>query len=214
MNFKIVTRSARLMCVESLIGCNQQASSTMFPFTPSATPVTTELASTQIFILLPSMHQSPPTASDLHTLAIVSASTRHRETSLTSSSQFLVSALVWHLINAVATLSQLHTGEWPTSFPHRENMCRQVTVQVGVGDFWTLTSLFPSELVFPFPDLQTRNLSPVSQDLYRLIHNLQCCRMCAAETLRFTRLIHNLQCCRMCAAETLRFTKKNVINIC
>ena len=53
---------------------NQQASSTMLPYTPSATPVATEVAYTQTVILLPFTHQSPLTQSDLHTLAIVSTS--------------------------------------------------------------------------------------------------------------------------------------------
>ena len=120
-----------------------------------------ELVSTQTFISLPFMHQSSLTGSDSHTLAIVSVSIWQREAFLTSSSQFLVSALAWHLINAVATLSQPHTEKWPTSFPHREN----VPTGYYVGDFWNLTCPFPSEGVILFPDLQTQNLGPVSQSL-------------------------------------------------
>ena len=41
----------------------------------------------------------------------------------------VLSALAWHLINTVVTLSQPHTGKSPTSFPHTKNIYRQVTMQ-------------------------------------------------------------------------------------
>ncbi len=60
----------------------------------------------------------------------------------------VLSTLAWRLINTVTTLSWPHTGKWPTSFPHSEN----VTTGYYVGDFWNLTSLFPSEGII-FSDL-------------------------------------------------------------
>ena len=70
---RAASSSARLMCLASLVGCSQQASSMTVPFISNATPVATELASTQTVISLPSIHQFPPTGSASRTLVKVSA---------------------------------------------------------------------------------------------------------------------------------------------
>ena len=79
--------SARLMYRASLIGRNQQASSTMLSFTPSATPVAMELASTQTLISSPSMHLSPLTRSNSYSSHCFYQHTT--ESSLISSLQLL-----------------------------------------------------------------------------------------------------------------------------
>ena len=69
---RATSSSARLMCWASLIGRSQHSSSMTVPFVSNATPVATELASTQTVISLPSVHQFPPTGSASRTLVKVS----------------------------------------------------------------------------------------------------------------------------------------------
>ena len=97
------------------------------PFISNATPVATQLTSTQTVISLPSIQQFPPTGSASRTLVKVSANIWQREVFLILSSQPFVTAVARCLINATATLSHTHTGKWPTSFPQRENKHRRIS---------------------------------------------------------------------------------------
>ena len=132
---RVASSSARLMCWASLIGRSQHASSMTIPFVSNATPVATELASTQTVISLPSVHQFPPMGSASHSLVKVSANIWLREAFLILSSQPLVTAVAKCFINATATLSHPHTGKWPTSFPQRENTRRRVNL-LGISGIW------------------------------------------------------------------------------
>ena len=70
---------------------------------------------------------------------------------------FIVPVLAWCLKNAVATLSQVHTRKWPTSFPHRENMCWRVTMQ---GISGTLLHFFHRRESFSPQTCRPRTLDP------------------------------------------------------
>ena len=132
---RVASSSARLMCWASLIGRSQLASSMTIPFDSNATPVATELASTQTVISLPSVHQFPPTGSASRTLVKVSANIWLREAFLILSSQPFVTAVARRFINATAIQSHPHTGKWPTSFSQRENTRWRVNL-LGISRIW------------------------------------------------------------------------------
>ena len=127
--------SARLMCRGSLVGRSQHASSMTVPFIFNATPVATDLASTQTVISLTSIRQFPPTGSASRTVVKVSANMWQREAFLILSSQPILTAVVRRLINVTATMTTPHSGKWPTSFPQRENTSRQVNPS-GISGIW------------------------------------------------------------------------------
>ena len=84
----------------------------------------------------------------------------------------VLSVLAWHLINAVATLIQPHTGKWPTIFPHGENMHRRVTMQ---GISGILLPRFNRRKLFSSQTCRPRTLAPSLNCLGSLqtLHNLR-----------------------------------------
>ena len=91
-----------------------------------ATPMASELASTQAVNSLPSTYQSLCTGLSQVTLAMVLVSMPFRVASCTSSFHPDDTEVACHFIAATATLSQPHTWNWPTSFQHTEKLLQQV----------------------------------------------------------------------------------------
>ena len=120
MPFITASSSARLMWAASFVGCNQQVSSIAAPSFSNSTPIARELASTHTFSSSPCTHQSPFAGSSCFTLAMVSFTMRTNRSSIVSSSQPLVTALVFLFMVPVVAWVHPHTGRCPTSFPHRE----------------------------------------------------------------------------------------------
>ncbi|KFD51932.1 hypothetical protein M513_07261, partial [Trichuris suis] len=99
----------------------------MAPSTSRATPMASELASTQTLASSPVTSRIPRAGS--RDLASETTSWR----SILSSSSSIawshvdVASLTLLLIRAVTTLSQPQTGRWPTSLPHKENTDRRLS---------------------------------------------------------------------------------------
>ena len=125
----IVSSSARLICLESFSGRNQQASSTTAPSYTSDTPVARELASIHTVRAWPSTHHLPRAGSSLCTLVRTSLIMVLRGASSILSSQPAVMSDALRLMNATATRSQPPTGRCTTNLPHSENMFRHVTTR-------------------------------------------------------------------------------------
>ena len=127
------------MCLESFSGRSQQASLTMNSSTAGATSRVSELASTQTVNLFPSTYQFPCTGS-------VSVSMFCRAVSCTSSSHPDDTDVARRFMAATTTLSQPHTGKWPTSFPQTEKTLRCVTLDGTPGTSPPLLQWSPSSL--------------------------------------------------------------------
>ena len=123
--FRVASISARFICRVSFSGHSQLASSMMDPLSWKATPMASELASTQTVSSFPLTRQSPRTGSSCIILFIVSVIMHLRVTSCTSSSHVDVTEVTRHFMAAAATLSQPHTGKWPTSFSHMKKVLRR-----------------------------------------------------------------------------------------
>ncbi|KFD45050.1 hypothetical protein M513_12248 [Trichuris suis] len=103
-----------LMCWASS-GRNHEASSIIEPPPSSATPRASPLASTQTLALSPETSHVPCAGSCFFTLAAISSRNDRMAPFSTGSFHVLVTALMTLLAKAAATLSQPHTGKWPTS---------------------------------------------------------------------------------------------------
>ena len=125
----MASSSVRLICWESFVGHNQQASTTTAPSYTSDTPVARELASTHTLRAWPSTYHLPHVGSSLRTLVRTSLIMVSRGASSILSSHPAVTSDALRWMNATATRSQPPTGRCPTNMPHSENMFRHVTTQ-------------------------------------------------------------------------------------
>ena len=125
--FNAASSSAKLMCWASASDRSQQTSSNTVSRHSKATPIARELASTHTFSSWLSTHQSPQAGSSCYTDSMVSDIIRCSTVSLASSSQSFATELARFLNIPQATRSQLHTGRFPTSRPHKEKTVRRVT---------------------------------------------------------------------------------------
>ena len=132
--FRVASSSARFICSVSFSGHSQQVSSMMDLLSSRMTPIASELASTQMVSSFPLIHQLPCMGLSGITLSIVSVIIYLGVTSCTSLSHPYVTEITWRFIAAAATLSHLHIGKWPTSFPHKEKVLRWV---ITGGTSWT-----------------------------------------------------------------------------
>ena len=119
--FKVVSSSARFMCLASFSYQSQQASSMMAPLASRATSMASEQASTKTVNSFPSSLWIIRV-----TLAMVSVSMLLRVASRTSLSHPDDTEVACCFIAAIPTLSQPHMGKLPTSFPHTEKMLGRV----------------------------------------------------------------------------------------
>ena len=125
--FRVTSSSARFICRMSFSGRSQQVSSMMDPLSSRTTPMASELASTQMVSSFSLTHQSYCKGLSCIILSIVSVIMHLRVTLCTSLSHPDVTEVTrCFMAAAAATLSQSHTGKWPTSFPHIEKMFQRV----------------------------------------------------------------------------------------
>ncbi|KRY24095.1 hypothetical protein T01_11541, partial [Trichinella spiralis] len=107
-------------------GRSHAASSTIEPLTSNATPIASELASTQILASSAETSHLPRAGSRFFTANAVSWISSLSSSPSITSSQLVVASLAFLLMYAAAILSHPQTGKWLTSFPQYENTERRV----------------------------------------------------------------------------------------